>query len=84
MLQLLVAFSIVGQGPPPLPQITRLPHDGYRVTVAFSPDGKTLVTGGQDNHLRFWDVATAKQRFAVKHIRRGQAYLDWPFFQTVA
>jgi WD40 repeat protein len=28
--------------------------------VAFSPDAKLLATGGEDNFLRVWDVATAK------------------------
>ena len=29
-------------------------------SVAFSPDGKTLVSGGADNAIRFWDVASGK------------------------
>jgi WD40 repeat protein len=30
---------------------------GWRV-LAFSPDGKQLVTGSGDEALRFWDAAT--------------------------
>ncbi len=29
--------------------------------VAFSPDGKTLATGGQNNAVRLWDVKTGKK-----------------------
>jgi len=43
-------------------------------SVAFAPDGKTLVTGGADNTIRLWDAATGRE------MRRIQATLppQWP------
>ncbi len=36
-------------------------HDGAVKTVAYSPDGKALATGGADNTTRLWDAATGKE-----------------------
>jgi WD40 repeat protein len=30
--------------------------------VAFSPNGKLLVSGGADGTVRLWDVATGNQK----------------------
>jgi WD40 repeat protein len=40
-------------------------HTDFIVSLAFSPDGRTLVSGARekgDGTLRFWDVSTGKQR----------------------
>ena len=36
-------------------------HEGGVKSVAFSPDGKTLATGGADQSGRLWDAATGKE-----------------------
>ena len=35
-------------------------HQGRVVAVAFSPDGKTVLTGSRDKTARLWDAATGR------------------------
>lgn len=46
----------------------RFLHGDWVRSVAFSPDGKTLVSGTQERFFRIWDTATGREvrRFKVK------------------
>jgi WD40 repeat protein len=39
----------------------RFRHGGTVLSVAFSPDRKTVASGGADNAVRVWEVATGKE-----------------------
>jgi hypothetical protein len=45
--------------------IRLLPGGSQINALAFSPDGKLLATGGQDNHVRLWNVATGTLRVVL-------------------
>jgi len=47
----------VATGQPACPPLT---HRRGVKAIAFSPDGKTVLTGSSDGTARFWDVATGK------------------------
>jgi len=37
-----------------------MPHQREVDAVAFSPDGKSVLTGSWDNTARIWDAATGQ------------------------
>jgi eukaryotic-like serine/threonine-protein kinase len=43
------------------------PHESSIHMVIFSPDGKSLITAGQDNQARIWDRDTGNVKKELKH-----------------
>lgn len=41
--------------------VVRTGHTGSVDSVVFSPDGKTLASGGNDSTIKLWDVATGRE-----------------------
>jgi WD40 repeat protein len=48
-------------------ELVRLPgHADYVYSLAFSPDGKTLVSGSGDTTLRLWDTEPLRERSRLR------------------
>ncbi len=56
---------------------TRLRHAEPPTCVAFAPDGKTFVTGGQDGSVRAWSVATGDMVAIAQKPAMGVAVLRY-------
>jgi WD40 repeat protein len=37
-------------------------------SIAFSPDGKTLATAGEDSTLKFWNLATQQELLTIRRL----------------
>ena len=44
-------------------------HKGNVICVAFSPDGKRIVSGSEDCLVKIWDVEKGKQVCSVAAVR---------------
>src|SRR5205823_704172 len=41
-------------------------HTNYVFSLAFSPDGKSLVSGSGDGTVRLWDTEPLKKRYQAR------------------
>src|ERR1700693_4571598 len=59
-------------------------HQTAVVFLAYSPDGKTLASGGDDT-IKLWDVATGKERATLRgHTKGGFSVAFSPDGKTLA
>jgi len=53
--------------------VVRAGHSGRVKTVHFSPDGKQVLTGSEDNTARVWDATSGQELFTVTFPESVQA-----------
>jgi hypothetical protein len=51
------------------PHARLLGHQGGVRSLAFTADGTRLVSGGDDGHVRVWDVATKKELLSLHRLK---------------
>jgi WD40 repeat protein len=60
-------------------------HTAKVLSVAYSPDGKTLASGSIDQTIKLWDVATGKEQATLKgHTRYVASVAFSPDGKTLA
>ena len=71
-----------GQIPPlePVPadarkpdRILRVGHKGTVQALAFSPDGRWLASGGDDNNIVLWSVSNGREEFRFDGHKKADA-----------
>ena len=46
-------------------------HSGWVISVAFSPNGKRIVSGSEDNLVKIWEIATGAEVCGFVGVCRG-------------
>ncbi|MFM6726125.1 MAG: WD40 repeat domain-containing protein, partial [Dolichospermum sp.] len=46
-------------------------HSDYVNAIAVTPDGKTVISGSDDNTIKIWNLETGRKKFTFK------GHSDW-------
>ncbi len=71
LIFLIYLVNLNASGDLPLGAIAQFPHGDKVFTLAYSPDGKWLVSGGDDNVVRLWDISGQSE------IRSLEGHTGW-------
>lgn len=52
-------------------------HSGQVWSIAFHPDGKSLITGSGDQEIKVWDVTVAAPTQSIQRISSGVTGVGW-------
>ena len=58
-------------------------HEDIVRSVAWSPDGQFLASGGEDGQILFWDMTQEPSPESLLHPEDGPAIRDWNDSKTV-
>src|SRR5882724_11479942 len=61
------------------PMLTLRGHEGPVRSLAYSPDGRLLASGGEDGTIRLWELSTTVIPLLVRHVHG-----DWVSSLTFA
>ncbi|MDR1635708.1 MAG: caspase family protein [Treponema sp.] len=61
----------------------QLGHVSGIKSAVFSPDGKTIVSGGADHAVKLWDIATSRELFTARHSNSVKSVAFSPDGKTI-